>query len=292
VLDAGTGRIIASSSKISPYPERRRHLQEGAPDLRGSLRVEETVAPALRRAAALRQPATIEIVPAVLPLRDNVPTRRFPVVTVALIAANAAVWILYQVPELEESVFRLGFLPCEPEGTCDNVGYSWPANVFTSMFAHASWFHVIGNMLFLWIFGNNVEDALGRVRYLVFYLAAGVAATAAQTAVTLWLGAPEDAAIPSVGASGAISGVLAAYLVLFPLARVVTLVFVFIVEIPAMLFLVTWFGLQLWLGSFSLVEPQSGGGVAFFAHIGGFAFGLLAIKLLVPRSPALAGSRR
>ena len=226
-----------------------------------------------------------------LPLYDNIRTRRFPYVTVALIAANAAVWLLYQVPELEESVYRLGFLPCEAEGTCDGVGYSWPANVLTSMFAHGSWFHVIGNMLFLWIFGNNVEDALGRVRYLVFYLAAGVAATAAQTAVTLWFGVPDEAAIPSVGASGAISGVLAAYLVLFPLARVVTLVFVFIVEIPAMIFLVTWFGFQLWLGSFSLLEPQSGGGVAFFAHIGGFVFGLLAVKLVQPRGRLATGSR-
>jgi membrane associated rhomboid family serine protease len=219
----------------------------------------------------------------VLPLYGNIRTRSFPFVTVGLIAINAAVWLLYQVPDLEESVLQLGFLPCEPEGTCDGVGYSWPANVFTSMFAHGSWTHVIGNMLFLWIFGNNVEDALGRVRYLLFYLAAGVAATAAQTAVTLWFGAPDQALIPNVGASGAISGVLAAYLLLFPRARVVTLVFVFIVEIPAMIFLVTWFAFQLWLGSFSLFETQSGGGVAFFAHIGGFVFGLLFVKLVQRR---------
>jgi membrane associated rhomboid family serine protease len=227
----------------------------------------------------------------VLPLYDNIRTRSFPFVTVGLIAVNAAVWLLYQVPDLEESVLDLGFLPCEPEGTCDNVGYSWPANVLTSMFAHGSWAHVIGNMLFLWIFGNNVEDALGRVRFLAFYLAAGVAATAAQTAVTLWFGAPDQAAIPSVGASGAISGILAAYLLLFPRARVVTLVFVFIVEIPAMIFLITWFGFQLWLGSFSLLEPQSGGGVAFFAHIGGFVFGLLVIRPLVRTRSAAARSR-
>jgi len=220
-----------------------------------------------------------------LPLYDNVPTRRFPLVTVALIAANAAVWLLYQVPELEDSVFRIGFIPCEADGTCDGVGYSWPVNVFTSMFAHGSWAHIIGNMLFLWIFGNNVEDALGRVRYLAFYLAAGVAATGAQTAATLGFGTAEDATIPSVGASGAIAGVLGAYLLLYPLARVVTLVFLFFVEIPAMIFLVTWFLFQLWLGGFSLVEPQSGGGIAFFAHIGGFVFGVLAIKPLVPRRP-------
>jgi len=223
-----------------------------------------------------------------IPLYDNLPTRRFPYVTVALIAVNAAVWLLYQVPELDESVYDLGFIPCEADGSCDGVGYSWPLNVLTSMFAHGSWVHIIGNMLFLWIFGNNVEDALGRIRYLVFYLAAGVAATGAQTAATLWFGTAEDSTIPNVGASGAIAGVLGAYLLLYPLARVVTLVFVFFVEIPAMFFLVTWFLFQLWLGGFSLVEPQSGGGIAFFAHIGGFVFGALAIRpLLPPRPPAI-----
>ena len=220
-----------------------------------------------------------------LPLYDNLPTRRFPFVTVALIAANAAVWVLYQVPELEESVYQIGFIPCEADGSCANEGYSWPLNVLTSMFAHGSWTHIVGNMLFLWIFGNNVEDALGRVRYLAFYLAAGVAATGAQTAVTLGFGTAEDATIPNVGASGAIAGVLGAYLVLHPLARVVTLVFLFFVEIPAMFFLVTWFLFQLWLGGFSLVEPQSGGGIAFFAHIGGFVFGALAVRPLVPSRP-------
>ena len=223
-----------------------------------------------------------------IPLYDNVPTRRFPFVTVALIAVNGAVWLLYQVPQLEESVYEIGFIPCEADGSCDGVGLSWPLNVLTSMFAHGSWTHIIGNMLFLWVFGNNVEDALGRVRYLVFYLAAGVAATGAQTAATLWFGTAEDSTIPNVGASGAIAGVLGAYLLLYPLARVVTLVFVFFVEIPAMFFLVIWFVFQLWLGGFSLVEPQSGGGVAFFAHIGGFVFGALAIRpLLPPRSPAI-----
>jgi membrane associated rhomboid family serine protease len=221
----------------------------------------------------------------VFPLYDNLPTRRFPFVTVALIAANAAVWVLYQVPELNASVFEIGFIPCEADGSCANEGLSWPLNVMTSMFAHGSWMHLIGNMLFLWIFGNNVEDALGRIRYLDFYLAAGVAATGTQTVATLWYGTAEDATIPNVGASGAIAGVLGAYLLLHPLARVVTLVFVFFVEIPAMFFLVTWFLFQLWLGGFSLVEPQSGGGIAFFAHIGGVVFGALAIRPLLPRRP-------
>jgi membrane associated rhomboid family serine protease len=221
----------------------------------------------------------------VIPLYDNVPTRRFPLVTVALIAANSAVWLLYQVPQLEESVYKLGSIPCEVDGTCENVGFSWPVNVLTSTFTHGGWAHVIGNMLFLWIFGNNVEDALGRIRFLVFYLAAGVAAIALQTAITLGFGSPEEAVIPSVGASGAIAGVLAGYLVLFPRAQVVTLVFVLLLEIPAMLFLVTWFVFQLWLGGFSLLEPQQGGGVAFFAHIGGFVFGLVAIRPFLPPRP-------
>ena len=221
----------------------------------------------------------------VLPLYDNVPTRRFPFVTVALIVANALVWILYQVPGLEASVVDLGFYPCEAEGSCDGVGYPWPLNAFTSMFAHGSWMHVIGNMLFLWIFGNNVEDALGRIRFLLFYLGAGIAALALQNAVTLGLGSAEDATIPQVGASGAIAGVLGAYLLLHPLARVTTLVFVLLIDVPAMLFLVGWFGFQLWLGGFSLVEPESGGGVAFFAHIGGFVFGLLFGRALVSRPP-------
>jgi hypothetical protein len=226
----------------------------------------------------------------VLPLRDNVPTRRFPVVTVALIAANAAVWLLYQVPDLEGSVYELGFIPCELDGSCADQGLSWPVNVLVSAFAHGDWLHIIGNMLFLWIFGNNVEDALGHVRFLVFYALAGVSAVALQAAVTLSTASPAEAEIPMVGASGAIAGVLAAYLVLFPFARVLTLVFVFLVEVPAMLFLVTWFLLQLWLGGFSLVTPEESGGVAFFAHIGGFVFGLVAVRFAAAnRRPGIAG---
>ena len=227
-----------------------------------------------------------------IPLYDSVPTRRFPFVTVALLIANAAVWLLYQLPRLEESVYELGFIPCEVDGSCDNTGLSWPLNVFTSTFAHAGWAHVIGNMLFLWIFGNNVEDALGRVRFLAFYLLSGVAAVALQGAVTLAFGSESGATIPGVGASGAIAGVLAAYLILFPLAWIVTLVFFVLIEIPAMLFLGTWFLFQLWLGGFSLIAPQAGGGVAFFAHIGGFLFGLLTIRAFMPhRAPRIASPR-
>jgi membrane associated rhomboid family serine protease len=156
---------------------------------------------------------------------------------------------------------------------------------FTSMFMHGSWLHIIGNMLFLWIFGNNVEDAMGRVRFLVFYLLSGLTAVAAQTVVTLALGTTAAAAVPSLGASGAVSGVLGAYLVLLPFARVLTLIFVLLLEVPAFLFLGVWFGFQLWEGGFSIVQPQTGGGVAFFAHIGGFTFGVLTVRLFMVRPP-------
>ena len=145
------------------------------------------------------------------------------------------------------------------------------------MFMHGDWLHLIGNMLFLWIFGNNVEDALGHVRFLVFYLLSGFAATALQTFVTLEYGTDLEATIPNLGASGAVSGVLGAYLVLLPRASVLILIFlglILIREVPAALFLGFWFLFQLWSGGFSLVEPEAGGGVAFFAHIGGFVFGV------------------
>ena len=147
-----------------------------------------------------------------LPLRDNVPTRSFPIVTVALIVANVLVWVLYQLPDLQGSVTELAYQPCEVVNTCPTVGQDWQVTALTSMFMHGSWAHLLGNMLFLWIFGNNVEDALGRVRYLLFYLAGGLAATAVQTFVTLAFASDADAAIPNLGASGAISAVLGAYL--------------------------------------------------------------------------------
>jgi rhomboid family protein len=224
----------------------------------------------------------------VFPLKDNVPTRSFPVVTVALIAINFAVWIFYQLPDLNGSVADLAYQPCEVVDSCpagSATGEGWEVTWLTSMFMHGSWLHIIGNMLFLWIFGNNVEDAMGPVRFLAFYLLAGIAATTAQTVVTLWAGTSADAAVPNVGASGAVSGVLGAYLVLLPTAKVLMLLLYFLVEVPAFLFLGFWFGFQLWEGGFSLIEPQSGGGVAFFAHIGGFAFGVLAVKVFMKRQP-------
>jgi len=224
----------------------------------------------------------------VFPLKDNVPTRSFPIVTTTLIAINAAVWIFYQLPDLNGSVVELAYQPCEVTSSCPPgaaIGEGWEVTWLTSMFMHGSWLHIIGNMIFLWVFGNNVEDAMGRIRFLVFYLLAGIAATALQTTVTLWMGTAEDAAIPSVGASGAVSGVLGAYLVLLPTASVLTLVFFFLLELPAALFLGFWFLFQLWEGGFSLLMPQEGGGVAFFAHIGGFVFGAVTVRFWVKRPP-------
>jgi membrane associated rhomboid family serine protease len=222
----------------------------------------------------------------VLPLRDNVPTRSFPVVTAGLIVANFAVWLFYELPHLDRSVNRLAFHPCEVENACPQVGEDWPLTAFTSMFMHGSWDHILGNMLFLWIFGNNVEDALGRVRFLLFYIAGGFAATAVQTFVTLHYGSPAEARIPNLGASGAISAVLGAYLLLLPTASVLTLIFFFLFrEIRALWFLGIWFAFQLWEGNYALTHPQSGGGVAFFAHIGGFVFGMLTVHLVKVRQP-------
>jgi membrane associated rhomboid family serine protease len=224
----------------------------------------------------------------VLPLRDNVPTRSFPFVTVALIAINAAVWIFYQVPDVQASADELAYHPCEVENSCRVIGEDWPLTSLTSMFMHGDWLHIIGNMLFLWIFGNNVEDAFGHVRFLGFYLAGGFAATALQTFVTLEYGTQAESTIPNLGASGAVSAVLGAYLLMLPRASVVLLIFIgliFIRELPAFLFLGFWFVFQLLQGGFAIVHPQEGGGVAFFAHIGGFVFGMVAVLLLRRRSP-------
>jgi len=230
----------------------------------------------------------------VLPLKDNVPTRTFPVVTVALIAANVVVWLWEVNGGVNEEVLRYGYYPCTVEGACVQPAslvphVPWYEGVFTSMFLHGGWLHIIGNMLFLWIFGNNVEDSLGHVRFLAWYLVAGIAATAAQTVVTLAFASNAGASIPNVGASGAIAGVLGAYFVLLPRASVLTafiiVILIFLREIPAVVFLGIWFVFQLWEGGFAVLHPQSGGGVAFFAHIGGFVFGALTIRLLAERPP-------
>jgi membrane associated rhomboid family serine protease len=160
--------------------------------------------------------------------------------------------------------------------------------IFTAMFSHAGLLHLGGNMLFLWIFGNNVEDAMGPVRFVVFYLLAGIAALALQVAIG------PNSVVPTLGASGAIAGVLGGYIVLYPRARVLTLIFLIIfftfIELPAYLFLFIWFAQQAIFGAVNLTTPSGGGGgVAYFAHVGGFAFGLLAVRLFAKRRSAAYG---
>jgi membrane associated rhomboid family serine protease len=238
----------------------------------------------------------------VFPLKDNIPTRRFPVLTVAIIAINVAMYFLFQdggwsLPDDDVKSVEYGAIPYEithpgdqcvitPDGTqiaCGDVqGEDLPPTwltLLTSMFMHGSLLHLGGNLLFLWIFGNNIEDSMGKARFVLFYLLGGVAALGAQTLLDT------DAAIPTIGASGAIAAVLGGYALLYPRARVVTLILIIffftVIELPALLVLGGWFLLQVAYGAADLAQPveAGGGGVAFFAHIGGFLFGLLAIKL-------------
>jgi membrane associated rhomboid family serine protease len=237
-----------------------------------------------------------------IPLKDNVPGKTTPYVTVGIIVANFIVWFWELTkPGVVVHVFRDGYYPCTVSGPCHVLvsfivhPLPWFEGVWTGMFMHASWAHILGNMLFLWIFGNNIEDAIGHVGFLFWYLAAGVAAMATQTAVTLAFGNAQEASIPNIGASGAIAGVLGAYFVLLPRAKVLTLFFFGIIlfrEIPAFWFLGFWIGLQLWTGGLSLVQPSSGDGTAFFAHIGGFAFGVLTIKLVARHGPGATPTRQ
>jgi len=211
-----------------------------------------------------------------IPYSDGIPARRFPVVNVALIVANFAVFLFYELPNGDAAVNQASFYPCDVTDAC-HLGIPWGVSWITSMFMHAGWDHILGNMLFLLIFGKNVEDAFGRLGYLVFYLAGGFAATVLQTAMTLHFGTEADAQIPNLGASGAIAAVLGAYIVLYPASRIMTFVGWFPVAIPAWIFLGGWFLYQLFEGNFALVHPDrtGGSGVAFFAHVGGFVFGVL-----------------
>jgi membrane associated rhomboid family serine protease len=220
-----------------------------------------------------------------IPLSDGIPARRFPVVNVALILANVLVWIFYELPHLESSIAHASFYPCTVSGSCHGPE-PWPLSWLTAMFLHGSWDHILGNMLFLAIFGKNVEDAFGHVRYLLFYLAGGFVATMTQTLVTLVAGGAAESHVPNLGASGAIAAVLGAYFVLYPDSQVITLVFVFLTRIPAWVFLGLWFLYQLVEGNFGLFTASAnGGGTAFFAHIGGFVFGYLVAR-------AVAGTAR
>ena len=210
-----------------------------------------------------------------IPLSDGIPPRRFPIVNVALILANFCVWIFYELPHLDSSIYHASFYACTVNGTCHGPE-AWEISWFTAMFMHGSWDHILGNMLFLAVFGKNVEDAFGRLRYFAFYIAGGFVANATQTAVTLLAGSAASARVPMLGASGAIAAVLGAYFVLYPESRVLTLVLVFPVKIPAWIWLGVWFLYQLVEANYGITSAHAnGGGVAFFAHVGGFIFGVL-----------------
>jgi rhomboid family protein len=216
-----------------------------------------------------------------IPYSDGIPARRFPVVNVTLIAVNFAVWLFYELLNGDAAVNRASFYPCNVDNAC-HIGVPWGVGWITAMFLHASWDHILGNMLFLAIFGKNVEDAFGRIGYLLLYFAGGFVATMTQTAMTLLFGSSADAQVPTLGASGAIAAVLGAYLVLYPGSRIRTLVGWFPIDIPAWVFLGGWFLYQFFESNYSLVAPKTGGsGVAFFAHVGGFVFGFLVARVLV-----------
>ena len=216
-----------------------------------------------------------------LPLSDGVPTRRFPIVNVSIIVANFAVWLFYELPHLQRSVLHASFYPCSVNGSF-NAPESWGVSWITSMFLHGSWDHILGNMLFLAVFGKNVEDAFGSIRYLVFYFAGGLAATLTQTFMTLAFGTAAEARTPNLGASGAIAAVLGAYFVLYPKSTVTGLVAIFPVQLSAWFFLGAWFLYQLIEANFGLFGASAnGGGVAFFAHVGGFLFGAILTRILL-----------
>ena len=215
-----------------------------------------------------------------LPLSDHIPRRTVPVITMLIIIVNVIVflWELQLGPDLQQGIFRVAFIPARfwlPGSLFANL-----QTIFISMFLHGGFLHVGSNMLYLWIFGDNIEDRLGHMRYTVFYLLCGFIA-----ALTHAFANPSST-LPAIGASGAIAGVLGAYLILFPRARVTTLipVFVFIMirELPAVLILGFWFVLQLFsgVGSLGLRDAQDMGGVAYFAHIGGFVAGMILIVLM------------
>jgi membrane associated rhomboid family serine protease len=272
----------------------------------------------------------------VFPIKDNIPTDRFPVVTVAIILINVVVFLGFQGVKGfsavdDQTVVKWGAIPYElthpgkhcglgnavgPGGTLEKVpGQSTDVactgkqvvtssgqsvsikripgkqpntwlTMFSSMFMHGGFLHIIGNMLFLWIFGNNVEDSMGRGRFVLFYLLGGLAALWGQVLFS------PNAEVPTIGASGAVAAVLGGYILLYPRARVLTLVFIIffvtVIELPAVFMLGIWFLEQIYFGAANLTSPTGGGGgVAYWAHIGGFAFGLATIKLLATRHKSI-----
>jgi membrane associated rhomboid family serine protease len=227
----------------------------------------------------------------VLPLSDGLLARRFPIVNISIIVANFAVWLFYELPHLQSAVFHASFYPCTVNNTCQGPE-PWGVSWITAMFLHGSWDHILGNMLFLAVFGKNVEDAFGAVRYLFFYFAGGFAATMTQTLMTLLLGTAAEARVPNLGASGAIAAVLGAYFVLYPDSTVRGLVVVFPVRLSAWFFLGAWFLYQLIEANFGVFGAgANGGGVAFFAHVGGFVFGVI-VALVLTRTGQIAAQDR
>lgn len=224
-----------------------------------------------------------------IPLRDTIPARRFPVVNWILIAACAWGFLLELSagPRLEEMVRVYGLVPARWVTLLERVGPFAPGiyvPFFTSIFLHGGWAHFLGNMLYLWIFGDNVEDRLGRLGYLAFYVLGGVVAGLVHVI------ANPDSVVPTIGASGAIAGVMGAYLLLYPTARVLTVVIFFFwiefVSVPAVLYLFLWFVMQLASGTMALATAgPTQGGVAWWAHAGGFAYGFATVVLLGLRRP-------
>ncbi len=215
------------------------------------------------------------------PVQDSIRSRTFPLVNWLIIIANIVVFVFVELPlapaQLDQLIFRYGLIPnqlfpFQPQGVL---------SIFTSMFLHGGWAHLISNLWALYLFGDNVEDRMGQGRYLIFYLLGGVAAVLVQT----WT--EPTARVPMIGASGAIAAVLGAYLVLFPSSRVTTIVPVFFLpwflEIPAVIYLVLWFALQFFNGLLALETTTALAGVAYWAHIGGFVFGLLMVKFFTYR---------
>jgi len=214
-----------------------------------------------------------------LPLYDTVRSHKFPLINLVLIVSNILAFLYEQQlspPELERFIFTWGLVPAH---LTSNPSVTW-MTIFAAMFLHGGWFHLLSNMWFLYIFGDNVEARLGGARYLVFYLLSGVAAVLLQTYLL------PTSQVPMIGASGAIAGVLGAYLVSFPRSRIASLVpilFIFtIVEIPAFIFLIFWFISQLYSGLFAM-QGATASGIAWWAHVGGFAFGVIMVSFFARR---------
>ncbi len=224
------------------------------------------------------------------PIRDTIPSRSVPVVTWTLIGVNIAVFV-YEVSlpkhALQNFIYLFGIVPLRYTDSAwareigFPVGVYWP--FLTSMFLHSGWLHLIGNIWTLWIFGDNVEDRMGRFRYLAFYLICGVASGLAHTVTNL------SSPTPALGASGAVAGVLAAYLVLYPFARVICVIpifiFPFIFQLPAFVFILFWFFIQFFSGALALMGPGQIVDIAWWAHIGGFVTGLALLNLFVKNAP-------